>query len=47
MSLAAFENRNKDKEIMKEIHFSLKCTRTLDYSGGQDRTKFCWLKHSL
>lgn len=32
MSLATSENRNKDREIMKEIHFNLNSTRTWDAS---------------
>lgn len=34
MSLATSENRNEDREIMKEIHFSLNSTRTWDASWG-------------
>lgn len=49
MSLATSENRNKDREIMKEIHFSLNSTRTWDASWGREGgiTEFLWLKHSL
>lgn len=31
---SVMENRNEHEEIMHEIHFGLKCTRTWDYSRG-------------
>lgn len=43
MSLATSENRNKDREIMKEIHVSLNSIRTWDASwGGASLNSFGW-----